>query len=66
MWFYLIQNESAEFASYATLLSPVITVMIASVFMNEDLATKQIFGFSLLLISAMLVDVLRPYLSKVR
>ncbi len=66
IWFYLIQNESAEFASYATLLSPVISVIIASVFMNEVLVTKQIVGFSLILISAILVNVLRPYLVKVR
>lgn len=66
IWFYLIQNESAEFASYATLLSPVISVIIASVFMNEVLVTKQIVGFSLILISAILVNVLRPYLFKVR
>jgi len=64
IWFYLIQNESAEFASYATLLSPIITVIIASSLMNEVPTNKQIFGFILILMSALLVNVLRPYLMK--
>ena len=66
IWFYLIQKESAEFASYATLLSPVITVIIAYYFLNEEPTSKQIFGFVLILLSALLVNVIRPYLSKGR
>lgn len=66
IWFYLIQNESAEFASYATLLSPIITVIISSLFMNEELTSKQIFGFVLILLSALMVNILKPYLTKNR
>lgn len=64
IWFYLIQNESAEFASYATLLSPIITVIIAASLMNEVPTTKQIYGFVLILISALLVNVIKPYFIK--
>ncbi|ACT07485.1 protein of unknown function DUF6 transmembrane [Dickeya chrysanthemi Ech1591] len=64
IWFYLIQNESAEFASYATLLSPIITVIIASLFLSEEPTNKQIFGFGMILFSAILVNVVKPYLVK--
>lgn len=64
IWFYLIKNESAEYASYATLLSPIITVIIAYSFLNEVPTLKQIVGFVLILISALLVNIVRPYLMK--
>ncbi|NIE52283.1 DMT family transporter [Pantoea sp. Ap-870] len=64
IWFYLIQNESAEFASYATLLSPVITVIIASTFLNEQPSIKQVIGFSMILMSALLVNLIKPYFLK--
>ena len=66
IWFYLIQHESAESTSYATLLSPIISVIIASLFMNEVLTVKQTLGFVLILSSAILVNVLRPYLKNNR
>ncbi|WJV61181.1 DMT family transporter [Pectobacteriaceae bacterium C52] len=66
IWFYLIQNESAEYASYATLLSPVITVIIASSFLNEIPSIRQIVGFILILTSAVLVNFLKPFIMKLR
>lgn len=64
IWFYLIQSESAEFASYATLLSPIITVVISSFFLNEEPSSKQILGFTLILISALMVNIIKPYFTK--
>lgn len=64
IWFYLIQHESAEFASYATLLSPILTVVIASIFLSEEPSSKQILGFALILLSALMVNVIKPYINK--
>lgn len=64
IWFLLIQDESAEYASYGALLSPVITVLFASLFFDEIPTIKQTLGFSLVLLSAIVVNILRPLFKK--
>lgn len=64
IWFYLIQYQSAEYASYSTLLSPIISVSIAYFFMGEDLNFFQLIGFLLILSSAVIINIAIPIIEK--
>lgn len=65
IWFYLIKLQSAEYASYATLFSPIVSVAIAVVFLNEMPDAYSLFGFVLILLSALCVNVVKPLLLKI-
>ncbi|EHR8377466.1 EamA family transporter [Escherichia coli] len=64
IWFYLIQYKSAEYASYSTLLSPIISVAIAYFFMDEELNSFQFTGFFLILSSAVIINIAIPIIEK--
>lgn len=66
LWFYLIAAQSAEYASYAALLSPVITMLIVSFFLNQTPTSQQLIGFVLILLSALSVNVIKPLVQKSR
>lgn len=60
IWFYLIKLQSAEYASYATLFSPIISVLLAMAYFGEKPSASTIIGFVFILISALIVNILRP------
>lgn len=60
IWFYLIKLQSAEYASYATLFSPVISVVLAMTYFGEKPSASTITGFALILASALIVNIVRP------
>ena len=60
IWFYLIKLQSAEYASYATLFSPVISVVLAMTYFGEKPPASTIIGFALILASALIVNIVRP------
>lgn len=62
IWFYLIKLQNAEYASYATLFSPIISIILAMTYFGETPSISTMIGFSLILISALIVNILRPAL----
>ncbi|AZF53983.1 Permease of the drug/metabolite transporter (DMT) superfamily [Pseudomonas sp. R4-34-07] len=62
IWFYLIELQNAEYASYATLFSPIISIILAIAYFGETPSTSTMIGFSLILISALIVNIVRPAL----
>ncbi|WP_124363461.1 DMT family transporter [Pseudomonas sp. R3-52-08] len=62
IWFYLIKLQNAEYASYATLFSPIISIILAIAYFGETPSTSTMIGFSLILISALIVNIVRPAL----
>ncbi|WP_264381311.1 DMT family transporter [Pseudomonas sp. MM227] len=60
IWFYLIKLQSAEYASYATLFSPIISVVLAMTYFGETPPASTIIGFAFILTSALIVNILRP------
>ncbi|AIS18065.1 hypothetical protein LT40_11980 [Pseudomonas rhizosphaerae] len=60
IWFYLIKLQSAEYASYATLFSPIISITLAITYFDENPSASTMIGFGLILISALTVNILRP------
>ncbi|KMK51584.1 protein PaaC [[Actinobacillus] muris] len=64
IWFYLIKTKSAEFASYATLFSPLITLVIMMLFFDEYPLLTQALGFALILLSAVIINIVKPLLTR--
>ncbi|SQD77258.1 DMT family transporter [Moritella yayanosii] len=60
LWFTLIRLESAEFTTYSTLLSPVISIFIAVMYLGEELNQITIIGGGLILASSLIVIVIQP------
>lgn len=64
IWFYLIKLQSAEYASYATLFSPIVSTLIAVIFMGENPTYISITGFAFILSSALCVNFIKPAQAK--
>jgi len=62
-WFRLIELKSAEYTSYATLLSPVISIAIAVTILREEITNTTILGGSLILISSFIM-IMKPLVSR--
>lgn len=60
IWFHLIKLQSAGYASYATLFSPVISVVLAMTYFGETPPASTIIGFAFIPASALIVTILRP------
>lgn len=60
IWFYLIKLQSAEYASYATLFSPIVSIILAMVYFGEEPSQSALLGFVAIFISALIVNVVRP------
>lgn len=60
IWFYLIKLQSAEYASYATLFSPIVSVVLAVIYLDETPSPSAMAGFIAIFISALIVNILRP------
>jgi drug/metabolite transporter (DMT)-like permease len=60
IWFHLIKLQSAEYASYATLFSPIISVVLAMTYFGETPPASTIIGFAFIPASALIVTILRP------
>lgn len=54
-WFSLIELKSAEYTSYAVLLSPVVSIVIAVTVFNEELKAITIMGGGLILASSFMI-----------
>ncbi|WP_234497923.1 DMT family transporter [Vibrio maritimus] len=63
LWFKLIDLNSAEFTSYATLLSPIISIAIAVTIFDEILDNYMIVG-GVLIFSSSCIVLLRPLVCK--
>lgn len=59
LWFTLIKLKSAEFTSYATLLSPVISIVMAVTLFNEELKVTTMIGGTLILLSSCMI-IIKP------
>jgi drug/metabolite transporter (DMT)-like permease len=67
IWFSLIKLQSAEYASYATLFSPIASIILAITYFGETLSTRTLTGFALILVSALIVNIVRPaWISRTR
>ena len=61
LWFSLIDMKSAEFTSYATLLSPLISILTAIIIFKEEVNDATITGGILILMSSFVI-ILKPLL----
>lgn len=63
-WFKLIDMNNAEFTSYAMLLSPVISIVLAVTIFDEELDSYMLIG-GILILSSSCIVLLRPLIFKV-
>ncbi|MBP3140835.1 DMT family transporter [Aliivibrio fischeri] len=66
LWFTLIKMESAEFTTYSTLLSPVISIYIAVTYFGEELDPMTTVGGGLILTSSLIVIVIQPLYYRIK